>query len=88
MTEKDPDRIERIEEIAGKAHKVARLVRRRLSQTTKITNDNFDLFNEEIKRNSTNIDKIVHTLEELMGEKPEENNIEKKENEYVKMLYQ
>jgi len=82
------DRIERIEKVLSYACKMVKRLRRAHNNVTEIFDSNFETFEKDVMRNSSNIDKIVHTLEELMGEKPEGNNIEKKENEYVKMLYQ
>ena len=82
----DEDRVKRIEEITARAYKLAKLVRRRHNQVTKAFNKNFEVFDEEIKRNTANIDKIVNTLRELMGEKSEGKKKVKEKN-YVKSLY-
>ena len=86
MTELE-DKVERIEKITGRAYKLAKLVRRRHNQVTKAFNKNFEVFDEEIKRNTANIDKIVNTLQELTGEKSSEKIPKKEEDEYTKRLY-
>jgi len=88
MTDKEIlDRIKRVEEISNRAYKLARLVRRRYNKNTKIFSANFEVFDEEVKRNTANIDKIVHTLQELIGDGSIEILKEKEEDEYTKSLY-
>lgn len=67
MSDEILERVKRIEIIVARAYKLAKLVRRRHNQVTESFNKNFEVFDENIQRNSTNIDKIVITLQELVG---------------------
>jgi len=89
MTEELLERIKRIEIIVAKAYKLARLVRRRHNQVTDTFNKNFEVFEENIQRNSNNIDKMVKTLQELVGDAEEydKEHHDEKINFDSKMIY-
>ena len=61
------EKVERIEKILLITWKLAKAVMRGHNKSTKIFNDNFDVFEDKVSRNATNIDKMVNTLQELMG---------------------
>ena len=86
MTELE-DKVERVEEVLNVCFRLARALRRKYNKTTKIFDKNFESFEEAVDRNSDNIDKIVNTLQELMGENSSEKLPKKEEDEYTKRLY-
>lgn len=81
------ERIKRIEEVLNYYFKLSRILRRKYNKTTKLFDGNFDVVDEETKRNTANIDKIVNTLEELMGLEKSGKVAEKKEDDYTRRLY-
>ena len=82
------DKVDRVEEVLKVCFRLARALRRKYNKTTKIFDKNFESFEEAVDRNSDNIDKIVNTLQELMGEgKSSEKLPKKEEGEYTKRLY-
>lgn len=78
------EKIDRVEKVVKVSFKLTRFLRRAHNRVTKVFDENFENFEKDIKRNTANIDKIVNTLQELMGEKPE---VLKKEENYVQKLY-
>lgn len=85
--DKELDRIERIEKIVAKAYKLARLVRRKHNKVTNIFNKNFEVFDDKVDRNQKNIDKIVNTLKELMGEEVDKKHVEQLINNDSERMY-
>jgi len=81
------DKVERMEKLLLLTWKLAKAVKRAHNQITRTFNGNFDVFDENVKRNSSNIDKIVITLQELVGDAAKydkehpEGNVENKEIE-------
>lgn len=67
MSELDK-KVERIEKVLFLTWKLAKAVKRAHNRVTRIFNENFDVFDDNINRNTVNIDKIVKTLEELVGD--------------------
>jgi len=68
MSEELEEKVKRVEEILILTWKLAKAVKRGHNRVTRIFNSNFDVFEDKVNRNAQNIDKIVNTLQELMGE--------------------
>lgn len=83
MTE---DKIDRIEKVLKTSFKLTRFLRRAHNRVTKVFDENFEVFEKDIVRNTANIDKIVETLEALMGE-GKSKLVERKEDDYTRRLY-
>jgi len=81
------EKVERIAEVLVLTWKLAKAVKRGHNRVTRIFNSNFDVFEDKVNRNSINIDKIVKTLEELMGEKSEKPIEKKIENSDIRRLF-
>lgn len=62
------EKVDRIAELVALTWKLAKAVMRGHNKTTKVFNENFDVFEDNVNRNAQNIDKMVNTLQELMGE--------------------
>ena len=86
MTELE-EKVDRIAEVLALTWKLAKAVMRTHNKTTKIFNDNFDVFEENVNRNAQNIDKIVKTLQGLMGEEGIEISKEKKIDKDSNMMF-
>lgn len=70
--------------------KLAKAVKRAHNGVTNTFNKNFDVFDDKVNRNATNIDKIVRTLQELVGDAAEydkEHPEGQIENPDIKMIY-
>lgn len=61
------EKIDRIAKVVDYTCKLSKKLRRAHNRVTEVFNKNFEVFEEDIKRNSTNIDKMVRILEELVG---------------------
>lgn len=68
MTDEILERIKRIEKALTITWKLARVVKREHNSSTKLFNENFEILEENIDRNTHNIDKITKVLEGLVGE--------------------
>ena len=65
------DKVERIEKVLLLTLRLAKAVKRCHNKVTNTFNGNFEIFEENIQRNSTNIDKMVKVLQELVGDAAE-----------------
>ena len=65
------DKVERLEKMLLLTWKLAKAVKRGHNQVTRTFNGNFDVFEENVGRNAKNIDKIVKTLQGLVGDAAE-----------------
>ena len=89
MSEELEEKVDRIAELVALTWKLAKAVMRGYNKSTKIFNENFDVFEDNVNRNAQNIDKIVNTLQELMGEEgiKVEKSKEQKINQDSKMMF-
>ena len=65
------EKVDRIAEMVALTWKLAKAVMRGHNKNTKVFNDNFDVFDDKVNRNADNIDKIVKTLQGLVGDAAE-----------------
>ena len=65
------EKIKRMEKVLLLTWKLAKAVKRAHNSVTRVFNGNFDVFEDKVNRNAENIDKIVITLQELVGEAAE-----------------
>lgn len=82
MSDEILERIKRIEKVLVINWKLARAIKRKYNRTTDIFNDNFEILEKNIDRNTHNIDQITETLKELVGDaaKYDEANKDKKKD--------
>ena len=85
MSEELEEKVDRIAKLLALTWKLAKAVMRGQNKTTKVFNDNFDVFEENVNRNAQNIDKIVKTLQGLMGEEVYEKKVENSDTERLFM---
>jgi len=62
------ERVKRIEKVLTITWKLARAVKRKHNATTDVFNDNFEILEKNIDRNTHNIDQITETLKGLVGD--------------------
>ena len=62
------EKVERLEKVLLLTWKLAKAVKRAHNQVTNAFNGNFDVFEDKMNRNASNIDKIVETLKGLVGD--------------------
>ena len=82
-------KVERMEKILLLTWKLAKAVMRGHNKSTKTFNGNFDVFEDKVTRNAKNIDKMVKTLQELVGDAAEYDKEHKNEkiNQDCKKIY-
>jgi hypothetical protein len=84
------EKVERIEKVLLLTWKLAKAVKRAHNQVTRTFNGNFDVFEDKVGRNANNIDKIVKTLQGLVGDAAEwdkENPEGKIANKDIEMMF-
>ena len=83
------EKVERLEKILLLTWKLAKAVKRGHNKVTHIFNGNFDVFEDKVNRNAKNIDKMVRTLQELVGDAAEydKEHPEEKINRDCKMMF-
>ena len=83
------EKVERIEKLLLLTWKLAKAVKRGHNSVTNAFNANFDVFEDKVNRNAKNIDKMVNTIRELMGEASEydKEHPEEKINQDSEMMF-
>jgi len=88
MTELE-EKVERIEKVLLITWKLAKAVKRSQNKLRRTINGNVEIFDDRTIRNASNIDKMVITLQELVGDAAEydKEHPEQKINQDSKMMF-